>query len=48
MAKDPVCGMNVEEGKAAATAAYGGKTYYFSSAACKATFEKAPAKYVKS
>jgi len=47
MAKDPVCGMNVDEKKAAATAVHGGKTYYFCSAACKATFEKAPAKYVK-
>jgi YHS domain-containing protein len=45
MAKDPVCGMNVDEKKAAATAAYGGKTYYFCSAGCKTTFEKAPEKY---
>ncbi len=48
MAKDPVCGMNVDEAKAAATSVYGGKTYYFCSAACKATFEKTPAKYAKS
>ena len=45
MAKDPVCGMNVEEKKAAATVTHGGKTYYFCSAGCKATFEKAPAKW---
>ena len=47
MAKDPVCGMNVEEGKAAATVVYNGKTYYFCSANCKAAFEKAPAKYAE-
>lgn len=47
MAKDPVCGMNVDEKKAAGTAVHGGKTYYFCSAVCKATFEKAPAKYAR-
>lgn len=44
MAKDPVCGMTVDE-KKATTVVYGGKTYYFCSAGCKATFEKAPGKY---
>jgi YHS domain-containing protein len=29
MAKDPVCGMMVDEEKAAATSEYKGKTYYF-------------------
>jgi len=48
MAKDPVCGMEVNEKLAAATAVYAGKTYYFCSVPCKATFEKTPAKYVKS
>lgn len=48
MAKDPVCGMNVDEKKAGGTVAYDGKTYYFCSAACKATFDKAPAKYATS
>ena len=47
MTKDPVCGMDVEEKKAGATSVYQGKTYYFCAAGCKATFEKAPAKYVK-
>jgi YHS domain-containing protein len=47
MAKDPVCGMNVDEKKAGATAVQKGKTYYFCSAACKAKFEKEPDKYVK-
>jgi Cu+-exporting ATPase len=45
MTKDPVCGMQVDEKKAAALATLGGKTYYFCSAGCKATFEKAPDKY---
>jgi len=45
MAKDPVCGMTVDEKKAAATTVHGGKTYYVCSAGCKATFEKAPEKY---
>ena len=45
MAKDPVCGMNVDEKKAAVMVIYDGRTYYFCSAGCKATFEKASAKY---
>lgn len=44
-AKDPVCGMDVEEKAAAATTAYKGKTYYFCAPACKAAFQKAPEKY---
>ena len=47
MAKDPVCGMNVDEKKAAATAVYEGKTYYFCSPGCKATFDKDPGKYAR-
>jgi Cu+-exporting ATPase len=45
MAKDPVCGMTVDEQKVAATASYQGKTYYFCSAGCKETFAKAPERY---
>lgn len=47
MAKDPVCGMDVDEKKAAATAVHGGKTYYFCSTSCKNAFEKSPAKYAQ-
>jgi len=47
MAKDPVCGMNVDEKKAAGTAVYKGKTYYFCSNPCTVRFEKEPEKYVK-
>jgi len=46
MAKDPVCGMEVDEAKAAATATYQGQTYYFCAVACKITFEKKPERYV--
>lgn len=45
MTKDPVCGMNVGEGKAAATAVYDGKTYYFCAQGCKARFDTSPETY---
>lgn len=48
MAKDPVCGMEVDPKKAAAKAEYQGQTYYFCAPGCKAAFEKAPEKYVGS
>lgn len=47
MAIDPVCGMEVDEKKAAATSEYKGKTYYFCAPGCKTAFDKAPEKYVK-
>ena len=46
MATDPVCGMTVEEKKAAATAVYQGKTYYFCAVGCKEKFMKNPQQYV--
>jgi len=45
MAKDPVCGMDVDEKKAAATSEYQGRTYYFCAPGCKRAFDKEPAKY---
>lgn len=45
MVKDPVCGMSIDEKKAAGTAIYNGKTYSFCSARCKAQFDKDPAKF---
>jgi len=45
MAKDPVCGMNVNEKTATIKSDYMGKTYYFCAPSCKATFDKDPAKY---
>ena len=43
MAKDPVCGMQVDEKKAAGQSSYQGKLFYFCSAACKAKFDQSPA-----
>jgi YHS domain-containing protein len=48
MSVDPVCKMNVDESKAAATYEYKGKTYYFCAVGCKESFAKDPEKYLKS
>ncbi len=48
MAKDPVCGMMVDENKAAAKAEHNGTIYYFCSPGCKTSFEQDPDKYAKS
>lgn len=47
MAKDLVCGMDVDEKKAAAASVYKGKTYYFCAKACKKAFDANPEKYLK-
>ena len=47
MTKDPVCGMAVDEKKAAGTASYEGRTYHFCGAGCKIKFEKEPEKYAE-
>jgi len=47
MATDPVCGMKVEEAKAAARAEYQGQTYYFCSPGCHKAFVQQPGKYIK-
>lgn len=44
-ALDPVCGMNVEVGKAA-NAEYGGETYYFCCSHCQRAFEDSPEQYL--
>lgn len=44
--KDPVCGVSVEPGNAAAAAVRNGNTYYFCSTSCRDKFELAPEKYV--
>jgi YHS domain-containing protein len=46
MAVDPVCKMEVDEKKAAATAEYKGKKYYFCAVGCKKAFEENPEKYL--
>jgi len=48
VAKDPVCGLNVDEGKAKAAGFQGthkNQTYYFCSPGCKEHFEKNPERY---
>ncbi len=45
MARDPVCGMDVDEKRAAATYDYRGVTYYFCSRSCKKSFKREPRKY---
>jgi uncharacterized membrane protein YraQ (UPF0718 family) len=44
-ALDPVCGMNVEVGKAA-KAEYSGETYYFCCSHCQQAFESRPEEYI--
>jgi Cu+-exporting ATPase len=47
MKVDHVCGMNVDEKKAAARYEYKGETYYFCAEACKNKFSQDPEKYIK-
>ena len=47
MAIDPVCKMEVQETKAAATSEYKGKKYYFCAEACKEKFDREPEKYIR-
>ncbi|MEO6713485.1 MAG: YHS domain-containing protein [Mycobacteriales bacterium] len=44
-AKDPVCGMSIEEADAVATADHAGTTYYFCSQDCADEFNNDPASY---
>ena len=49
MSKDPVCGMEVDGGKARAAgrmSEYQGQTYFFDSDICKQNFDKEPQRYV--
>ncbi len=46
-AKDPVCGMMVDEKRNAGSSSYQGKTFYFCSAGCKSTFDRNPARFAK-
>jgi YHS domain-containing protein/predicted nucleic acid-binding Zn ribbon protein len=45
---DPVCGMEVDPSKAAASVAYQGATFYFCSQGCAAKFRAAPENYARS
>jgi YHS domain-containing protein len=46
MAKDPVCGMDVDTASATQKAEYQGQTYYFCAPGCWKAFEAEPAKYL--
>lgn len=46
METDPVCGMAVDETRAAGNAMHAGRTYYFCSPACQAKFQTHPEQYV--
>ncbi len=46
MAKDPVCGMEVDEATAGWSSEYMGRTYYFCAPGCKKAFDENPAKYI--
>ena len=45
MAQDPVCGLEVDPKRAAATSEYQGKSFVFCSAACKNKFDSKPHQY---
>ena len=47
MAKDPVCGMNVDEKKSQFTSEHMGKTFYFCSSHCQMNFDKNPGNFMK-
>jgi len=47
MAIDPVCKMEVEEGKEVASSEYKGKKYYFCAVGCKKAFDRDPEKYLR-
>lgn len=46
MAKDPVCGMDIEPKDAAGTSIYKGETIYFCAVQCKDRFDADPEKYM--
>jgi Cu+-exporting ATPase len=46
MAKDPVCGMDVDPSTAKHSTTYNGTTYFFCAPGCKRAFEADPAKYL--
>jgi YHS domain-containing protein len=46
MSKDPVCGMEVDEGSKF-TSEHGGQTYYFCSQECEETFKAKPDQYTE-
>ena len=47
MARDPVCGMEIEEQAAAATRKVDGEAFFFCSECCVQQFDADPARYTK-
>jgi Cu+-exporting ATPase len=47
MAKDFVCGMDVDETKAGVSYDFEGRTYYFCASACKDRFVESPGKFIR-
>ena len=45
-ARDPICGMTVDVGKAKYKSEFDGKSFYFCCGGCKQAFDKQPEKYV--
>lgn len=43
--RDPVCGMDVDPARAAATSEHNGERYYFCSEECQKTFEANPSEF---
>ena len=46
IAKDPVCGMDIETAAAAGRTERSGQTYYFCGSTCKDKFDRDPEKYL--
>ena len=44
---DPVCGMKIEDSKAAGKSTFEGRDYYFCAKSCKTKFDQNPQQYVK-
>ncbi len=47
MARDPVCGMEVDETTASEAAEYKGQTFYFCCKSCRMEFEDAPETFLR-
>ncbi len=47
MAKDPVCGMQVDDKTAEASAQHQGRTFYFCSHECQEKFSAEPDRYAR-
>ncbi|MEM1994159.1 MAG: YHS domain-containing protein [Nitrososphaerales archaeon] len=47
MARDPVCGMEVDEKHTSFKSLYKNVAYYFCCKPCKDTFDKSPDRYIK-